>query len=78
MIFFLIGFFFLYSKACDNGLHGADCNEVCGQCRNESTCVHTNGTCLTECDAGYEGDMCKTRTYTFIMYILKKIYFLFI
>lgn len=63
---------FSYSKACDKGFYGADCSETCGRCRNESQCFHTNGTCLTGCDAGYEGDVCKTRTYICLMYIFKK------
>lgn len=56
----------LYSKACDNGLCGG---ETCGRCRNESQCVHTNGTCLTRCDAGYEDDLCKERMYNCLIYI---------
>lgn len=54
-------FYVFYSKACDKGLYGDGCSETCGRCRNKSNCVHTNGSCLTGCDAGYKGDVCKTR-----------------
>lgn len=53
----------LFLKGCDNGLYGVDCSKTCGRCLNESHCFHINGSCLTGCDAGYEGDACKTRTY---------------
>ena len=45
--------------ACENGTYGRDCNKTCGHCRDGSSCLHTNGTCLTGCDSGYFGDLCK-------------------
>lgn len=48
-------------KDCDSGLYGVDCSENCGNCLNESQCSNINGTCFTGCNAGYEGDLCKTR-----------------
>ncbi|XP_052694168.1 multiple epidermal growth factor-like domains protein 10 [Crassostrea angulata] len=45
---------------CDSGSYGVDCNEICGNCLNESQCSNVNGTCFTGCNAGYEGDLCKT------------------
>lgn len=39
-----------------------DCKERCGHCREFDQCFHINGTCLTGCDAGYQGEYCKTRT----------------
>lgn len=45
---------------CDKGLYGIGCSETCGHCRDVNQCFHINGTCLTGCDAGYKGDLCKT------------------
>lgn len=47
--------------ACKKGLYGVDCRESCGHCREVSQCSNINGTCLTGCDAGYEGELCKRR-----------------
>lgn len=46
---------------CDKGLYGIECNETCGQCRDLNQCSNVNGTCFTGCDAGFWGDLCKTR-----------------
>ena len=45
----------------NRGSYGYECNETCGHCRNKSYCFPINGTCLTGCDVGYEGALCKTR-----------------
>lgn len=61
---------------CDVGSYGYDCNETCGHCRDVSQCSNINGTCLTGCDAGYQGDTCKTldelsrRTLLFFIFSL--------
>lgn len=49
--------------ACGKGSYGVDCHETCGHCRDVNKCSSINGTCLTGCDAGYEGDMCKASEY---------------
>lgn len=49
--------------ACRSEFYGIDCIEECGQCRDIDQCHHINGTCLTGCAAGYQGDLCKTRRY---------------
>eukprot|EP00105_Crassostrea_gigas_P043578 XP_019927726.1 PREDICTED: protein jagged-1b isoform X2 [Crassostrea gigas] len=46
--------------ACDRGSYGYDCKETCGHCRDVSQCSNINGWCLTGCDPGYQGDLCKT------------------
>lgn len=46
---------------CGRGSFGVSCNETCGHCRDVNQCLHTNGTCLTGCIAGFEGNLCKTR-----------------
>lgn len=46
--------------ACDRGWYGADCNGICGHCRDVDQCSHINGTCLTGCSAGFQGDLCNT------------------
>lgn len=47
-------------KGCDNASYGFNCQEKCGNCREIDQCFYTNGTCLTGCDDGYQGDLCKT------------------
>lgn len=51
---------------CDIGSYGVDCRESCGHCRDIHQCSNINGTCLTGCNAGYQGVLCKTREYIFI------------
>lgn len=45
---------------CDKGSYGTACNETCGHCRTVSQCSNVNGKCLTGCEAGLKGDLCKT------------------
>uniref|UniRef100_K1Q9J7 Tyrosine-protein kinase receptor Tie-1 n=1 Tax=Magallana gigas TaxID=29159 RepID=K1Q9J7_MAGGI len=45
---------------CEGGTYGAGCKETCGTCRDVNQCSINNGTCLTGCDAGSKGDLCKT------------------
>lgn len=45
------------------GFYGVDCIEKCRQCRDIDKCHHINGACLTGCEAGYHGDLCKARRY---------------
>lgn len=53
--------FFIFSiKGCESVFYGDDCKEICGNCFGINQCFHTNGTCLTGCENGYEGDVCKT------------------
>lgn len=47
--------------ACENGRYGDKCSETCGHCRDITQCLHTNGTCLTGCELGYQGKLCKPR-----------------
>ncbi|PVD24655.1 hypothetical protein C0Q70_15139 [Pomacea canaliculata] len=60
----------LLSPQCDVGYYGENCSQLCGHCRQDTTCDPDNGTCLvgcslgfipglcTECDAGYYGKNC--------------------
>lgn len=50
-----------FQKACNTGSFGVECKETCGNCRDVSQCSRINGTCLTGCEAGYQGNTCKTR-----------------
>lgn len=52
----------LYS-ACPGGLYGQYCSKSCGNCLQNTTCTHGNGTCLDGCDAGYKGKYCTTRRF---------------
>lgn len=45
--------------ACGRGYYGAECQQECGYCLDLTQCVHTNGSCLTGCKAGYNGETCK-------------------
>lgn len=51
-------------QECDKGSYGIECNGTCGHCRDVKQCSNVNGSCLTGCDAGYKGDLCKSREYT--------------
>lgn len=55
--------FLLIIPECDRGTYGNVCNEPCGHCRDINQCSNFNGTCLNGCDAGFKGDLCKTRKY---------------
>ncbi|XP_065934347.1 uncharacterized protein [Magallana gigas] len=46
--------------ACEGGTYGAGCKETCGHCRDVNQCSFNNGICLTGCNAGFKGDLCKT------------------
>lgn len=58
--------------ACKKGWYGIDCNDTCGHCSNVSECFHINGTCPTGCDAGYQGHLCKSRTYMYLTGVYQK------
>ncbi|XP_065943696.1 uncharacterized protein [Magallana gigas] len=55
--------------ACDKGSYGSQCKEICGHCRDTDQCSNINGTCLTGCDAGYQGDLCKICKCLVLLYI---------
>lgn len=50
--------FFLILE-CKSGNYGLRCNETCGHCSALMYCSHVNGSCLTGCKPGYEGDRCQ-------------------
>lgn len=54
------GLYFIIDLECDRGSYGIECNETCGHCRDVNQCSNGNGSCLTGCDAGFKGDLCKT------------------
>ena len=67
----------IFVLACDPGKYGYRCNDTCGQCRDKGMCFHTNGSCLSGCDTGYYGDLCKTGKKCLIFYIrntIRRIY----
>lgn len=53
----------MFSLACEKGSFGDNCSKICGHCRDVDKCSHSNGTCLTGCKAGYQGEICKTREF---------------
>lgn len=52
--------FLLIIPECERGFYGIECSETCGHCGDVSQCSNVNGTCLSGCDAGFKGDLCKT------------------
>ena len=46
---------------CDLGTYGDNCNETCGNCLDPTECHHSNGTCLSGCNDGFQGALYKTR-----------------
>lgn len=50
---------------CDRGAYGIRCKRTCGECRDLNQCSNVNGYCLTGCNAGYKGDLCKTRKFMY-------------
>lgn len=56
----IFGLYFIIDLECDRGSYGIECNETCGHCRDVKQCSNANGSCLTGCDAGFKGDLCKT------------------
>lgn len=49
--------------ACEKGYYGRECSYTCGHCLDKNECFHTNGTCLSGCEFGYIGDLCKTSMF---------------
>lgn len=54
-----------FETACSAGFYSPDCRQTCGNCLDVIKCLHTNGVCLTGCDVGYQGALCKTRELIF-------------
>ena len=61
--------------ACYTGTYGASCNETCGHCFQEESCLHTNGTCIKGCEPGYIGNLCNACKYIFVTYKADVIYY---
>lgn len=55
--------YFIIVLECDTGTYGIRCEKQCGHCRDPNRCSNVNGSCLTGCEAGYKGNLCKTRKY---------------
>lgn len=64
----------ILTQGCDSNLYGINCNESCGNCRNDDQCLNTNGTCLNGCADGYKGDLCKIREYMILLFMLMSTY----
>lgn len=60
LYFIFFGLYFIIDLKCDRGSYRIECNETCGHCRDVNQCSNGNGSCLTGCDAGFKGDLCKT------------------
>lgn len=54
-------YIFFFSTACAVGTYGLECRETCGNCRDVSQCLKTNGACLGGCKDGFQGILCKSR-----------------
>lgn len=53
---------------CDKGMYGNGCNGTCGHCLEVNQCSNVNGTCLSGCSAGYQGELCNEGGLTDLMY----------
>lgn len=51
----------MFVLECDKGAYGLKCNETCGHYHNVNQCSNIDGTCITGCAAGFEGNLCRTR-----------------
>lgn len=52
--------YYFKGKTCENGTYGVGCFEQCGHCTDQA-CSTINGTCLSGCNPGFLGHLCKTR-----------------
>lgn len=59
---------------CANYMFGPACNRSCGNCRKREDCHHINGSCLSGCKAGYQGEKCMkgTRIHVYLTASLKE------
>ena len=55
--------FSVFDSACPSGRYGKGCKYPCGDCLNDITCHHINGTCEDGCGDGFYGEFCTTRKY---------------
>ena len=55
----IILFFFILID-CENRHYGEGCNITCGHCLNNAYCHHESGACLSGCEPGYHGKLCKS------------------
>lgn len=39
-------------------MYGENCSKSCGNCKNSQQCHHINGSCMNECEKGYQGLKC--------------------
>ena len=58
-----IKYFFTVTE-CVAGFYGTSCSSQCGQCLNDP-CNHVDGSCTGGCEAGYTGDKCDQRKYSY-------------
>lgn len=77
-------FFAVIFLACHGGRYGQGCNNICGHCINQTVCNHIDGTCLSGCDPGYQGILCKLSNYdrhllfwhsSFVLNLLTRLHF---
>nr|XP_022309502.1 receptor-type tyrosine-protein phosphatase zeta-like [Crassostrea virginica] len=45
-------------KVCPTGRYGVNCSFRCGNCLDEKSCHHINGTCISGCSPGWKGEWC--------------------
>ncbi|XP_056003602.1 multiple epidermal growth factor-like domains protein 10 [Ostrea edulis] len=54
---------YLFYIECDGEKYGLGCIHDCGSCLDNKQCHHINGSCLQGCDAGFQGELCKTKCF---------------
>jgi hypothetical protein len=43
--------------------YGENCKMSCGNCKDNITCNHINGTCMNGCADGWSGENCNNSEY---------------
>jgi hypothetical protein len=49
---------------CTNLTYGYLCDTSCGHCKSRDLCDRVNGSCLSGCENGWEGDKCDIGSIT--------------
>lgn len=60
--------------ACSAGFYGLRCKTTCSPyCTDPSSCDHVTGSCMADCQDGWQGDNCETSESVSINLLIKNI-----
>lgn len=51
----------LFLLACPTGHYGVNCSDTCSPHCQADTCDHVTGVCISGCEDGYKGQLCRKR-----------------